>query len=520
MINCLTQISAPCIFSKDMKTLTKDALVVASRQELTDIILSLQSTVEELKFQIDWFKRQIFGAKSERFIPSDDLQAALELNIVDKSEIDTIAEPITVTYKRDSKTSKADLKPGHGRGCMPTHLPIKDVTVEPEGDLNGMVKIGEEVSWYYEMEQPGSLHVVRIIRPKYVRPKEDGVIIGKLPAMPVEKGNAGPGLITQIIIDKYVYHLPLDRQRKKFKNEYDVDFSESWFSDNVKNGTFWLEAPYNAHVKKLLTSSYLQADETPIQVLTKDQRGKTHRGYFWVYHDPIQKIVVFDYRKSRSKDGPSEFLKNFKGTLQVDGYEGYGEIITRNNLTHAACMDHVRRRFEKSLDYDNKRAAYAIDTMRAWYNVEREAKENGLSQADRFAMRVEKTVPSMEAFKEWMLAQVQLVLPKSLIGNALSYALNQWPFFTPFMTDPRIELSNILIENAIRPVALGRKNFLFAGSHEAAKWPAVIYSLVATAKWHGYDSFVYFKELLSELPKSTTKDIEKYLFPNWNPANG
>lgn len=158
--------------------------------------------------------------------------------------------------------------------------------------------------------------------------------------------------------------------------------------------------------------------------------------------------------------------------------------------------------------------------MRAWYSVEREAKENGLSQADRFSMRVDRTVPSMEAFKEWMLVQVKLVLPKSLIGNALSYALNQWPFFKPFMTDPRIELSNILIENAIRPVALGRKNFMFVGSHEAAKWPAVIYSLVATAKWHGYDSFVYFKELLTELPKSTTKDIEKYLFPNWKPANG
>jgi len=224
---CLTSINLSNVFSKDMKTLTKDALVVASRQELIDQIQSMtaqielfQNTISEMNFQIDWFKRQIFGAKSERFIPADDLQSALELDIVNKDEIDAITESTTITYKRDSKPSKAEPKSGHGRGPMPTHLPIKDVIIEPEGDLNGMVKLEDEVSWYFEMEQPGSLHVVRIIRPKYVRPKEDGVYIGNMPLLPVEKGNAGPGLMAQIIIDKYVYHLPLDRQRKKFKNEY------------------------------------------------------------------------------------------------------------------------------------------------------------------------------------------------------------------------------------------------------------------------------------------------------------
>jgi transposase len=521
------------IFSQVMKTYTPDSLIIASRQDLIDIIsdqaLQLASTSEqlaklsdnitELKMQLDWLKRQIFGTKSERFLPADDLQEALQLNILNKEDVNAGTETKTVSYRRDSKPFAAAQAQGHGRGGMPSHLPVKEITINPEGDLTGMECIGEEVSWYYEMDKPASLHIVRITRPKYVRPKEDGVFIGKMPAMPVEKGNAGPGLIASIIIDKYVYHLPLDRQRKKYKNEYNADFSESWLCDNVKNGTFWLETVHNAHVNKIIASNYLQADETPIQVLTKDKKGKTHRGYFWVYHDPLQKIVLFDYRKSRASAGPSEFLKDFKGTLQVDGYEGYNEIVIRNGLTHAACMDHVRRRFEKSLDYDKERAAYALDTMRAWYEVEREARENELTLDDRFAMRVEKTVPSMMAFKEWLQKEVSMVLPKSVIGNAFSYFLDQWPFFKPFMTDKRIELSNILIENAIRPVALGRKNFMFAGSHEAAKWPAIIYSLVSTAKWHGYDPFVYIKELLTELPKSTTKDIQKYLFPNWKPGS-
>jgi hypothetical protein len=369
------------------------------------------------------------------------------------------------------------------------------------------------------MKEPGSLHIVRTTRPKYVKPKHDGVVIGELAPLPVEKGNAGPGLVTQIIIDKYVYHMPLDRQCKKFKNEYNVDFSTSWFSDNVKHGTFWLEAVYNGYVRKILQATYLQADETPIQVLTKDQKGKTHRGYFWVYYDPVQKIVLFDYRTSRAKQGPSEFLKDFKGTLQVDGYEGYAEIIARNALLHAACMDHLRRRFEKALAYDCARATYALDTIGSWYALERQARESNLPADELLAMRKQIIEPSMNAFKQWMLAQVNSVLPKSVLGNALSYALNQWAFFAPFINDPRVQLSNILVENAIRPVALGRKNFLFAGSHDAARWPAVIYSLVSTAKLHGHDPFVYIKELLTVLPQSTTTAIDTLLLPNWAPAS-
>jgi transposase len=281
---------------------------------------------------------------------------------------------------------------------------------------------------------------------------------------------------------------------------------------------FWLEPIYNEYVKNLLLSSYIQADETPIPVLTKDGKGKTHRGYFWVYHDPVQKIVIFDYRENRSSKGPSEFLENYKGIIQIDGYEGYSGTIARNGLTRAACMDHVRRRFEKSLEYDQERATYVLDIMREWYNLEREAREKKLSFDERLAMRKEKIAASMNAFKQWMQQQLLVVLPKSPIGIALQYALNQWDYFTPYLTDGRVELSNILIENAIRPVALGRKNFLFAGSHAAAKWPAVIYSLAAIANYHGVTSFDYFKELFTELPNITTKDLQKFLLPEWKPS--
>jgi transposase len=509
-----------------MKTLTTDAMIVAPRQELIDMIKYQASAIEQLKnniteltMQLDWLKRQVFGTKSERFIASGDQQMALDLGIVKKEDFETPIETKTVTYDRTSKKKPEEPAKGHGRGKMPTHLPIEKKVIEPQGDLSGKVCIGEEISWYYEMSAPSSLHVVMITRPKYAFADKSGIVVGSLPVLPVEKGNAGPGLITQILIDKFVYHLPLNRQIAKYKSEYNVDFSESWFCDNVKNGIFWLEAVSNIYISRMLLSDYLQADETPLPVLTKDNKGKTHRGYFWVYRDPLNKIVIFDYRQSRSRAGPSDFLKDFKGTLQVDGYEGYDEIITRNTLKRAACMDHVRRRFEKALEYDPVRATHTLDTMGEWYALERQAKENELSTEDKLAMRKEKIKPSMELFKTWMQDQLKLVLPKSPIGVAITYALNQWSYFEPFLNDPRVDLSNILIENAIRPVALGRKNFMFAGSHDAAERTAVIYSIIATAKLHGIEPFVYIKELLTELPAATSNDIAKFLLPEWKPAN-
>lgn len=493
-------------------------LVVASRQELVDIILAQQeqidkltNTITELTMKMTWLNRQVFGTKSERYIPSDDLQMALELGIAPADATSNTAST-QVAYTRKENKNVEPVK-GHGRGAMPTHLPIKDVVVEPEGDISGLVKIGEEVSWYYEMDKPSSLHIIRTIRPKFGLPEKTGVLIADLPALPVEKGNAGPGFLAHITTEKYLYHMPLDRQRKKFQNEYKTTFSESWLSDNIGKVVFWFEPVYNAYQARLLSADYLQADETPLQVLTKDSRGKTHRGYLWVYRDPISKIVLFDYRPSRSREGPQDFLKDFKGTLQVDGYEGYGEIIRKNELKRAACMDHLRRRFEKACEYDRERAHYALDIMGEWYQIEREARENGLRFDERLAIRREKVAPSMVAFKKWLQQNLTAVLPKSPIGIAIQYALDQWDYFQPFLSDGRIEISNILIENAIRPVALGRKNFLFAGSHQAARWPAVIYSLATIAQENGVQPFEYFKELLTELPKASMKDINSFLLP-------
>lgn len=501
-----------------MIKLSKDSLLIAPRQVLIDHTLdqyaineALSAQIQELKFQLDWLKRQMFGAKSERFINDDDVQTALELGITPTSYTTVVGETAPHTHVKTQKEIS-----GHGRSSMPTHLPIVKKTVEPVEDVCGMVKIGEEVSWYYEMK-PSSLYIVQTIRPTYKNPDTGSIITAELPPLPIEKGNAGPGFMAYVTIDKFVYHMPLDRQRRKFKSEYNVDISESWLCDLVKNVGFWIEPLVSEYKDGLFNAKYLCADETPIPVLVKDKKGKTHRGYFWVYYDPVNKIVVFDYSTSRSSAAPTEFLKKFRGILQVDGYGGYNEIIAANKLRRAACMDHVRRKFEQALGNDDTRARHAIDTMRNWYQVEAGAKENNLSVDERFALRVNKTVPSMKAFGNWLKEQLPNILPKSGIGQAVTYALDQWPFFEPFMTEPAVEISNIAVENSIRPVALGRKNYMFMGSHDAAKNAAMIYTLAATAAKHGIDPKEYLTSILTNFPAMKNLDIAKFLLPDWKP---
>ena len=398
---------------------------------------------------------------------------------------------------------------------MPTHLPIHDVVIEPKEDVTGCERIGEEVSWQYEIQR-GSMYIKRFIRPKYVRKDDAGIAVGTLPAQPIDKGNAGPSLMAQVTVDKYVYHMPLDRQRHKFETECGVSFAESTMCDMMKGTVFWMEPVYQTTIEKhLMQCTYLQADETPMPVLVKDRRGKTHKGFYWVYYDPLEKVVIFEYRQSRSGKGVSDFLKDFKGVLQVDGYDGYNAIMSQQGIIHAACMAHVRRKFEEALKDDNDRASYALNAIRPWFTRETEAKEKGFSLEQRYAVRQENTVGEMKLFEQWLKEQVATMLPQNNFGKAVLYALDQWKHFTAFMTDMRVELSNNLVENAIRPVAIGRKNYMFKGSHDAAQRGAIIYSLVATAKLHDIDPYVYINDLLIKLPEESAKNIEQYMPHIW-----
>jgi transposase len=354
---------------------------------------------------MSWLKRQIFGTKSERFIPNEE-QLRLPIGVEEKPVIPVME---TIEYNRSKTPSH---KPeGHGRGSMPTHLPVVEETIMPVEDVSGLVKIGEDRSWHYEYD-PGRFFIHVYIRPKFALPGEisDKILISALPPQPIEKGNAGPGLIAQVIIDKYVYHMPLDRQRQKFSRQYGVEIAESTMCDMVRQGCFWLMPLYELLKKQILSCTYLQADEVPIPVLVKAKQGQTHKGYYWVFRDPIGNRTFFEYRSSRSRDGPTEILKGFKGVLQIDGYAGYNQVIRLENLLHAACGAHVRRKFEGTLESDRERVEYALKIMGTWFEVEREAQAQTMSFEERLALRQKKTVPSMDVFYPTFLTPTRLFL--------------------------------------------------------------------------------------------------------------
>jgi len=492
-----------------MKTLSKDALLIAPRQELIDTIEQLRMRLQEVEFTLAWFQRQVFGTKSERFVPNDS-QLSLDLG-VSPIEHKVIKQPVAAHTR-----TKIQPVEGHGRGPMPTHLPIVDVVIEPEQDVSGWKRIGQEETWEYDFD-PQSMFIRRYIRYKYVRPGDEdaGVVIGKLPARPVEKGNMGPGLLADIIVDKYVYHTPLDRQRKKYEAQYKVTFSESLLCDAVRNAAFWIEPIYNVLTEDLLKATYLQADETSIKVLWHELKGKAHTGWYWGYHDPIGKIVVFDFQMTRGREGPNKFLEKFSGVLQTDDYAGYTDVRARPDIIWAACMAHVRRKFIDCLKIDKERAPYALECMKNWFALEAQALADSLDHAARLAMRQEHIKLSMDQFHEWLKEQVRKGLPKNPITQAISYALNQWVGFTPFLTDGRIELSNNLDENNMRPVAVGRKNYMFKGSPEAAKRGAMIYSVLATAKNHGLEPWGYLRDILTYIPRATSSQIRDFLPQCW-----
>jgi len=479
-----------------------------SREELVTTILKLDH-------ELSWLKRQVFGQKTERFIPRDNGQLGLPLAGMPGMSVLAEAPGTPVSYVRQP-AAPAQAPVGHGRGLMPTHLPIVDVVVEPTDKPENIPSIGEDISWQYEYK-PGSLFVRRYIRPRYPRPSGDGIAIAPLPPQAIEKGNMGPGLIAHLITQKFEHHVPLDRQRKMLLEESGVEFAESTLCDAVRQGVEWL-VPVGQQLKTiLLTTDYLQADETPIPVLVKDKRGKTHKGFFWVYSDPGRKLLLFDYQQGRGREGPLKMLGNFKGTLQVDGYEGYNAVLTRPGMKHAACMAHVRRYFDKAKESDSARADFALGCIGEWFALEKTAAQEKWTAEKRLELRKEKTLPAMETFHQWLKAEAGRTLPQSLIGKAVAYALNQWAWFKPFQDDGRIELSNNLIENSIRPVAIGRKNYMFMGSHEAAARAATVYSLVGTAKLYGKNVRDYFTSMLTDIPGLTTKQLEPYLPHLWTP---
>lgn len=465
-------------------------------REQKELLLEHKNVLEQLA----QLKRLIFGQKRERFTAEVN---ANQLSLFSTDEIAS-TEPVVDTQhiEYDRKTPKKH----PGRTALPDHLPVEEIIIEPEEDTTGMKRIGEEISETLDYT-PASLIRRRTIRPKYARPDGDGVVIGKLPSRPLPKAIAEAGLIAYILVSKFIDHLPFYRLIQMFKREYQWEVSDSTINEWFVATCTLLQPLYELLQRKILTSGYLQVDESPIKVLDQDKPASTHQGYQWVYYAPDSKLVFFNYRKGRGQHGPKEILKDYQGILQTDGWQVYDKFGEVPGITLVGCLAHVRRKFHEAKDSHKIKSEQALALIQQIYLAERDRKQ--IPVMEQKIYREEKMRPLFDELRSWLDAELQTAIePKSPMGKALSYANQQWPKLIRILDYENVELDNNLIENNIRPLALGRKNYLFAGSHAAAQRIAMMYSFFGSCKAHDINPYEWLKSTLERIPETKLSELE------------
>jgi transposase len=487
----------------------KDELIALHKEQLQEKDLQLL----KLHHELAQLKKLVFGSKSERFQPQNTGQLALALN----EEPTPVAAPLptqNISYQRQ-KAAKTGKHPG--RLPLPAHLPRKQVILEPVGvDTSLWKRIGQEITEELDYT-PCRFFVRQYVRPKYAHPSGAGVLIADLPQRPIPKGVASAALLAHVISSKFLYHMPVERQAEKFKRE-GVALPVSTLHNWIKAPCQLIEPLYQLHRQQVLCSDYLQIDESPIQVLDKTKKGRSHRGWHWVYHAPEKGLVLFDYRPGRGREGPSELLKNFSGYLQSDGYIVYEDYAGKQGIVLLGCMAHARRKFVEAEKNDAPRAAYVLGQLQKLYALERKGKEDKLDEQAFLTLRQQQAVPILEQLKAWLLENYQQVTPQSPIGKAIAYALPRWEKLSAYVSDARLHIDNNLVENAIRPLALGRKNYMFAGSHQGARRAAMLYSFMGSCKLHQINPEQWLTDVLSRIGEHQVNKLQQLLPGNWTPA--
>ena len=459
---------------------------------------------QQLVFQ---YKRMIFGSKSERLLTDVNVnQTSLELDIDPLAELEIKKREVSYTQNVVTVTKNSNHK---GRGILPDHLRREVIVMEPEENTEGLKEIGKEVTEILECIPP-EFYVKQIIRPKYAKSGNEGVIVAPLPTMPIEKCIAGAYLLATILVDKFVFHLPEYRQQQKFKLSK-IDIKKSTMNGWISACCDLLEPLYEVLVKKVLQAVYIQADETTIRVLDKNKKGKSHNGFYWVYNAPLDGLIFFSYHPGRGRAGPEPLLKNFKGYLQSDAYSAYDYFGKQPGITLLNCMTHARRKFVEALNIDKDRAEEILIKFQLLYKVEEVARENNFDHEQRYQLRQEKSIPILEDMHNWLKETAKQVKESTPIAKAIAYSLKRWDKLCLYTTQGFLEIDTNKVENAIRPVALGRKNYLFAGSHDAAQRAAMIYSFFAICKIKDINPYLWLSETLSKIPDWKANRLEELL---------
>lgn len=453
-----------------------------------------------LKEELAQLRRMIFGSKKERFIPLDSTQGSLFETT--RETIKPESEQITYTREKSTKKDKAK------RLLLPAHLPRSEQIIEPKELAENSVRIGEKISEVLEYT-PGKFFVHKTVRPVY-KQKSGSIKVAELPTQVIANGNAGASILAYLMVSKFIDHLPFYRQVQIFKRD-GMKIAESTITGWFKKTAQLLTPLYELMVSNISTSDYIQVDESPIPVLSSQKPGSTHKGYQWVFLLPKCQMVIFQYHQTRGKSVPQDVLESFQGCLQTDGYGGYSQLGKSQNITHIGCMAHARRKFDVAKENDLELASYALGQIQQLYDIERKGREDKLTTEQIGLLRTEQAIPILTQLKNWLEKQYPKVLPKSAIGKAISYALKQWPLLIGYTRNGAWQIDNNGVENKIRPLALGRKNYLFAGSHQAAQQAAMMYSFFGTCKINNIEPLQWLTDTLRKIPDHKVNQLHELL---------
>ena len=494
-----------------------------TNESQANTIASLELRIKELTAQITYLNRQLFGRKSEKLQPQNPLQMDLFADMpVDTPSVEP--EPETIT-----KEAVINKKQARKNRTMLEDLPIlKRDVIDVEGiDLTRYRKIGEEITEVVEFE-PGKLYRHQYVRIKYglIDPTEpvktgEGIRIAPLPLLPICKGVAGASLLTEILLQKYEYHMPFYRQIRQFEHLGIKGLSESTVDGWYKQAMLLLKPLYEAIRKEVFKAGYCQADETTTPVVDRDKH-KASKEYLWMVRAVMERLVFFHYDNGSRAGAVIESLASeykFKGYLQCDGFVGYESAFkTSSDVSLVNCMAHIRRKFEYALEQDRKNSEHALSKIQQLYQIEKQCDKAEVTPDERKKVRLEKARPIMDELKGWFEQMAVKYGSSTLLGKAAGYAYVRWGNMMRYLEDGRIRIDNNLAENEIRPITLGRKNYLFCGNHEAAENMCVIISLLSTCRNHGVNPRQYLNDIIARMPymeKASHEQLVELLPHRW-----
>ena len=509
------------------KGLEKDKKIV----EMDKTIENMQATIDSLQNMMAWFRKKMFGSMSEKNLPLD--PSVLEPTLFDMSlsEEEQAALDAEVRKMEEQNAKTIEVK-SHKREVrkpvMRKDLPVEETHIYPEGiNLDEYTEIGVETTDRIAI-RPAVMYIDRTVRHKFVLKsslqiedlEKQTFVIAPLPEMIIPKGMASESLLADILIDKYVYHLPFYRVIQKYK-ELGVLLSDSTIGDWFNAVCSKLRPLYDKLRERIMSSDYIQVDESTLPVIN-NEKHRAVKGYIWAVRDAVCGDVYFHYDMgSRGGETARKLIGGYRGTIQTDGYEVYEAYEGAPGKRMIGCWAHARRKFVEALDEDKKHASEALVYIGKLYGIEKEMREVGLDHGAIQKRRLEESYKIIQEFEKWMdsVSASERFATKSRMGRALVYTYTLLPRLSRYVLDGRYNIDNNGVENAIRPLAIGRKNYLFCGNHDAAVRAAIVYSLFRSCKAHDVDVRSWLEDTLRRIP--TEKDITKLLPCNWQvlPAN-